>query len=580
MRSFSRSGATAARVKPANVAGTFYPGDGETLRHEVDARLGRARTGGPAPKALIAPHAGYRYSGPVAASAYARLKPRAWEIRRIVLLGPVHYHPVRGVAVSGAEAFETPLGAVPVDAESVRRVLELPFVNRCDPAFEREHSLEVHLPFLLRMLPRFTLVPLLVGDASPAEIDTMLEALWGGPETGIVVSSDLSHFLDYESARRLDAKTSEAIVALRHEDVGHEQACGCYAVNGLLHLAKRRGLEASILDVRNSGDTAGPHDRVVGYGAYAFFEPVCDGLDAGTQDSDVPEINGLDSGMSGADGLDSEASGSQTSELMASGPKAPDVEAPDSGMSGADGLDSKASGSQTSELMASGPKAPDFEAPESRMSGADGRHSKASDSQMSDPATPDSKAPDAETLDSEARRRLLGIAMRSIRHGFAYGKKCTVDLDALPPALRGRRAAFVTLESNRRLRGCIGSLRATRPLAADVAHNAHDAAFDDPRFPALGEDEIAALHVRISVLSSHEPIHADSEADLASRLRPGIDGLVIEAGERRATFLPSVWESIPEPARFVRELTAKAGWPAGRWPDAARAWRYTTEEFD
>ena len=545
MRSFSRSGATAARVKPANVAGTFYPDDGETLRHEVDARLGRARTGGPAPKALIAPHAGYRYSGPVAASAYARLKPRAWEIRRIVLLGPVHYHPVRGVAVSGAEAFETPLGAVPVDAESVRRVLELPFVNRCDPAFEREHSLEVHLPFLLRMLPRFTLVPLLVGDASPAEIDTMLEALWGGPETGIVVSSDLSHFLDYESARRLDAKTSEAIVALRHEDVGHEQACGCYAVNGLLHLAKRRGLEASVLDVRNSGDTAGPRDRVVGYGAYAFFEPVCDGLDAGTQDSDVPEINGLDSGMSGADGLDSEASGSQTSELMASGPKAPD-----------------------------------FEAPESRMSGADGRHSKASDFQMSDPATPDSKAPDAETLDSEARRRLLGIAMRSIRHGFAYGKKCTVDLDALPPALRRRRAAFVTLESNRRLRGCIGSLRATRPLAADVAHNAHDAAFDDPRFPALGEDELATLHVRISVLSPHESIRADSEADLASRLRPGIDGLVIEAGERRATFLPSVWESIPEPARFVRELTAKAGWPAGRWPDAARAWRYTTEEFD
>ena len=545
MRSFSRSGATAARVKPANVAGTFYPDDGETLRHEVDARLGRARTGGPAPKALIAPHAGYRYSGPVAASAYARLKPRAWEIRRIVLLGPVHYHPVRGVAVSGAEAFETPLGAVPVDAESVRRVLELPFVNRCDPAFEREHSLEVHLPFLLRILPRFTLVPLLVGDASPAEIDTMLEALWGGPETGIVVSSDLSHFLDYESARRLDAKTSEAIVALRHEDVGHEQACGCYAVNGLLHLAKRRGLEASVLDVRNSGDTAGPRDRVVGYGAYAFFEPVCDGLDAGTQDSDVPEINGLDSGMSGADGLDSEASGSQTSEPMASGPKAPD-----------------------------------FEAPESRMSGADGLDSKASDSQMSDPATPDSKAPDAETLDSEARRRLLGIAMRSIRHGFAYGKKCTVDLDALPPALRGRRAAFVTLESNRRLRGCIGSLRATRPLAADVAHNAHDAAFDDPRFPALGEDEIATLHVRISVLSPHESIRADSEADLASRLRPGIDGLVIEAGERRATFLPSVWESIPEPARFVRELTAKAGWPAGRWPDAARAWRYTTEEFD
>ena len=546
MRLFNRSGGTApARVKPANVAGTFYSDDGEALRREVDACLGRVQTGGPVPKALIAPHAGYCYSGPVAASAYARLKPRAHEIRRIVLLGPVHYHPVRGVAVSGAESFETPLGAVPVDVASVRRVLDLAFVNRCDPAFEREHSLEVHLPFLLRVLPRFTLVPLLVGDASPAEIDALLEVLWGGPETGIVVSSDLSHFLDYDSARRLDAKTSDAIVALRHDDVGYEQACGRHAVNGLLHLAKRRGLRASILDVRNSGDTAGPRGRVVGYGAYAFFEPVCDGLDAGTQDSDVPEINGFDSGMSGADRLDS-----------------------------------KASDSQTPEPMASGPKVPDFEAPESRMSGADGLDSEASDFQMSDPATPDSKAPDAETLDSEARRRLLGIAMRSIRHGLAHGKKCDVDLDGLPPTLREHRATFVTLESNHRLRGCIGSLRATRPLAADVAHNAYGAAFDDPRFSPLGEGEPTALHVKISVLSPHEPIRAESEAGLAARLRPGIDGLVIEDGEKRAIFLPSVWESIPEPARFVRELAAKADWPAGRWPEAVRAWRYTTEEFD
>ena len=520
MRFSSRFGSDAsARVKPANVAGTFYPGDGEALRREVDACLGRARAGGPAPKALIAPHAGYRYSGPVAASAYARLKPRAREIRRIVLLGPVHYHPVRGVAVSGAESFETPLGAVPVDVAAVRRALELPFVSRCDPAFEREHSLEVHLPFLLRVLPRFVVAPLLVGDASPAEIDTLLEALWGGPETGIVVSSDLSHFLEYESARRLDAKTSEAIVALRHDDVGYEQACGRHAVNGLLHLAKRRGLEASVLDVRNSGDTAGPRDRVVGYGAYAFFEPASEAPGAGTRDSEAPGAGEPGSGTSGSGKTGSEASGSKVSGF----------EAPESGTSGAAGLDSG--------------------------------------------------VPGCRTLDSEARRRLLGVAMRSIRHGLAHGKKCAVDLDGLPPALREHRATFVTLESNRRLRGCIGSLRATRPLAADVAHNAHGAAFDDPRFPPIREDELDALHVKISVLSPHEPTGAESEAGLAARLRPGIDGLVIEAGERRATFLPSVWESIPEPVRFVRELTAKADWPAGRWPDTARAWRYTTEEF-
>ena len=296
MRSFSRSGAAFARVKPPNVAGMFYPGDGEALRREVDVYLERARAAGPAPKAMIAPHAGYRYSGPIAASAYARLKPRAHEIRRIALLGPVHYHPVRGVAVSGAESFDTPLGTVPVDVTSVRRVLDLAFVSRCDAAFEREHSLEVHLPFLLRVLSRFTLVPLLVGDAHPAEIDTLLEALWGGPETAIVVSSDLSHYLDYESACRLDAKTSEAIVTLRHDDVGHEQACGRHAVNGLLHFAKRRGLRASALDVRNSGDTSGPRDRVVGYGAYAFFEPEPDVLNVGGLDSQTPnsEIPGCD----------------------------------------------------------------------------------------------------------------------------------------------------------------------------------------------------------------------------------------------------------------------------------------------
>ena len=461
MRAFRIGSARAPeRVKPPNVAGMFYPGDRETLRREVDAHLGQARAEGPAPKALIAPHAGYRYSGPVAASAYARLRPRAREIRRVVLLGPAHYHPVHGVAVSGAESFQTPLGRVPVDAASIRRALEFVFVRKLDAAFEREHSLEVHLPFLTRVLPRFALVPLLVGKATPAEIDTLLETLWGGPETAIVISSDLSHFLDYESARRIDAKTSEAIVALRHDDVGYEQACGRHAVNGLLHLAKRRGLEARALDVRNSGDTAGPRDRVVGYGAYAFFEPAVGALDL------------------------------------------------------------------------------------------------------------------------EARRHLLGIAARSIRHGIVHGKACEVDLERLPPALREHRATFVTLESNRRLRGCIGSLQATRPLAEDVAHNAHAAAFTDPRFSPIQEDDLEGLAIKISVLSPPVPMQVESQADLVAQLRPGVDGLILQDGEKRATFLPSVWSGIPEPERFVRQLARKADWPAGHWTETVRAWRYTTEEFD
>ena len=461
MRVFKTSGAAASeRVKPPNVAGMFYPGDGGVLRREVDAHLEHAQSEGPAPKALIAPHAGYRYSGPVAASAYARLKPRAQAIRRVVLLGPAHYHPFHGVAVSSAESFRTPLGRVPVDAASVRRARDFVFVRNIDRAFEREHSLEVHLPFLMRVLPRFSLVPLLVGKAGAGEIDALLEALWGGPETAIVISSDLSHYLDYEAARRLDAQTSASIVALRHDEVGYEQACGRHAVNGLLHLARRRGLEARALDVRNSGDTAGPRDRVVGYGAFAFFEPAI--------------------------------------------------------------------------------------------------------------------AP----LGLEARRQLLGIAARSIRHGIEHGKACEVELDRLSPALREHRATFVTLESNRRLRGCIGSLEVTRPLAVDVAHNARAAASADPRFPPVERDELEGLGIKISVLSSPVPMRIESEADLVAQLRPGIDGLVIEDGEERATFLPSVWKGIPEPVRFVRELAKKAGWPAGHWSESVRAWRYTTEEFD
>ena len=461
MREFTVTGTgPPERIKAPNVAGMFYPGDAGVLRAEVDAHLSKARDGGPAPKALIAPHAGYRYSGEIAASAYARLKPRAHAIRRVVLLGPAHYHPVRGVAAPTADSFATPLGRVPVDTASIRLALDLPFVRRLDPAFEREHSLEVHLPFLMRVLPRFSLVPLLVGTAEPAEIDTLLEALWGGPETAIVISSDLSHFLDYESAQRLDTKTSEAIVELRHDDVGHEQACGRHAVNGLLHLAKRHGLEAAALDVRNSGDTAGPRDRVVGYGAYAFFEPAHDALDL------------------------------------------------------------------------------------------------------------------------ESRRHLLGIAARSIRHGLERGKACAVDLDRLAPALRERRASFVTLEADGRLRGCIGSLEVARPLAADVAHNAHGAAFTDPRFPPVKEDEVERLRIKISVLSPAAPMQVESETDLVASLRPGIDGLIVRDGDKRATFLPSVWTGIPEPERFVRALTKKAGWPEGHWSDTARVWRYTTEEFD
>ena len=259
---------TAVR-RPA-VAGTFYPANPPDLRSLIARYLTSAESGGTLPKAIIVPHAGYQYSGPVAASAFARLRRVSREIERVVLMGPAHYAHVRGIALPSADEFETPLGRVPLDASSIESLRGLPQVEVSDLAHAREHCLEVQLPFLQLVLVSFRIVPFLVGDAAPAEVADVIERLWGGDETLIVISSDLSHYLDYESARKIDAATSRAIEALRPEDITHHQACGRNPLNGLLREAKRHGLCARTLDLRNSGDTAGPRDQVVGYGAYAF----------------------------------------------------------------------------------------------------------------------------------------------------------------------------------------------------------------------------------------------------------------------------------------------------------------------
>jgi MEMO1 family protein len=258
----------AAVRKPA-VAGLFYPDDARTLKAELGRYLSDVTpSAAPAPKAIIVPHAGYIYSGPIAASAYARLESARKRIRRVVLLGPAHRVGFRGLARPTAEYFETPLGRVPIDAAALAQIADLPQVVARDDAHAQEHSLEVHLPFLQTLLDDFTLVPLVVGEASAAEVGEVIERLWGGPETLIVISSDLSHYHSYAVARQLDRATSAAIEQLRYEDLDYESACGRNPVSGLLHVARRRGLTARMIDLRNSGDTAGPRDQVVGYGAY------------------------------------------------------------------------------------------------------------------------------------------------------------------------------------------------------------------------------------------------------------------------------------------------------------------------
>jgi len=447
-------------VKPPAVAGSFYPGDEATLRSTVKGLLERAAACDlAAPKALIAPHAGYMYSGPVAASVYARLHPARTRIERVVVLGPSHHIPFEGVAVSSAGVFETPLGRIPVDTEWVNRALELPFVHCIDAAFAPEHSLEVHLPFLQQVLESFRLVPLVVGDADPNQIGRLIDHLWGGDETCIVVSSDLSHYLDYETAQRRDVATAAAIEALRFEDIGYDDACGRNGVRGLLQVARARGLEVETVDLRNSGDTAGGRDRVVGYGAWALAEP------------------------------------------------------------------------------------------------------------------------HTAVLAYADRRTLLGIAANSIRHGIETDRALEVDAGEFSEALRAHGASFVTLHLDGKLRGCIGSLNAYRELVRDVAENAYAAALRDPRFAPLSAAEFDRVRICISVLSASSPLRFGSEAELLSQLRPGVDGLILEADGRRGTFLPAVWESLPTPAEFFNQLKVKAGLPGDYWSPQMKVSRYTTETF-
>jgi AmmeMemoRadiSam system protein B/AmmeMemoRadiSam system protein A len=438
------------RVRPAAVAGLFYADRPAALHRELDDALAQARPVSPAgaaaraPKAVIVPHAGYVYSGPVAATGYRTLAAARGVVRRVVLLGPCHRVAVRGLALPGADAFATPLGDVAVDAEAVRAIADLPQVVVSPAAHAREHSLEVQLPFLQRALGEFTLVPLAVGDASAEDVAEVIERLWGGDETLVVVSSDLSHYLRYEDACAVDAGTVRAILA-RRGDLGHEQACGATPIAGLLDVARRRNLSPVLLDLRNSGDTAGDRSRVVGYASIAFYP-------------------------------------------------------------------------------------------------------------STSPATGDA------VPDEQARGdTLLALARGAIAH--ALGDEAPRVPDDV--WLREPGATFVTLRQGDDLRGCIGSLEPRRPLAEDVMDNAVASAFRDPRFPPLRANELPALTVEVSWLAAAERLAFLDRADLVAKLQPYEDGVILECGTRRATFLPQVWESLPDADAFLDALQRKAGLPAG-----------------
>jgi len=454
-----------ASTRPAAVAGMFYPRDPQVLLGEVRACLHAADFSRTAvrPKLLVVPHAGYVYSGPIAGSAYVQISPWAEQIRRVVLLGPAHRVALHGLAVPTVDAFDTPFGPVPLDRDAIASLATLPQVVASDAAHAQEHSLEVQLPFLQAVLGRgFTLVPLVVGHASAAEVAEVVEKLWGGDETLIVISSDLSHYLPDGDAKAIDARTAARIVDGATDLTGHE-ACGAHALNGALRVATRRGLHGELLDLRNSGDTAGDRSRVVGYGAMAF---------------------------------------------AAHG-----------------GLPRK--------------------------------------------------------VDEER----LGAALLSRAHNtIAQSLGLRAGAEPGHPALARMGATFVSLhDATGRLRGCIGHLRAVQTLDADVRHNAAAAAFRDPRFAPLTAAQWPGLHLEVSLLGEPAAIDAERTTTLAAAaavLQPGIDGVVLEAAGRQATFLPQVWEQLRDAESFLAALLHKAGLPPGRWPEGVRLSRYAVQKFE
>jgi AmmeMemoRadiSam system protein B/AmmeMemoRadiSam system protein A len=437
----------------------FYPGNAPQLALEVGELLDGVESFEPKlgfPKALIVPHAGYMYSGPVAARAYDELAAARGIVKRVVLIGPAHFVGGRGLALPECDAFETPLGRIALDAAGVAALADLKQVVRSAAAHAQEHSLEVQLPFLQKMLGDFSLVPIAAGASLTEEVVEVIERLWGGPETLVVISTDMSHYHAYDDARRIDGATLGRIESFA-TDLNYEEACGATGLNGLLAVARKKGLSIKRLAACNSGDTAGSKARVVGYSSFALY-------------------------------------------------------------------DSAAVSTQ------------------------------------------------------QAGAALLAIAKGSILNGLGMNS-VPAKRNHLPWLLQ-HAATFVTLTTrDGALRGCIGSLSATRPLGEDVAANARAAAFQDPRFPKLKREEWPHCRVEVSLLSAPKPIAFADQADLLAQIRAGEDGLILECDGKRATFLPQVWETLPEKRQFLEELLRKAGLPADTRLGRCKVSRYRVMKF-
>lgn len=571
MRIWGQPSGRPGGVRAPAVAGTFYPGHPERLAGEVDRYVAEAReelagraadaarrsggtqarptsarstsarpasTGGASIRGalvggalvgVVVPHAGHIYSGPTAGFAYASIDPAA--VERVVLLGPAHYVPVDGIGLSTATAWRTPLGDVELDsdlADDLRSRIET--VLPADAAHAPEHSLEVQLPFLQRVLTDgWRLVPLIVGADLPRDVAAVITMCAALPRTLVVVSTDLSHYLDYSSAVAQDSRTIRSIVHRRPDSIGSSDACGRYPLRGLLTAAAAHDWAVRLLDARNSGDTAGDRARVVGYAAFAV-------------------TRGL-TGEGGSPAGVASAGHTPTGEPTASAQGTPGVGA------------------------APGAEAPGASvAPSAAAPGARGP----------DPAVSGRSGDAVDRIAPESRALLLRLARATIQEALSTRRRPRIDPGAWPtadPLLHAPGAAFVTLRSAAGdLLGCIGSLAARQPLIADVAEHAFDAAFRDPRFPPMTRDRADGMVIDISVLSPTRAFPCSSYDDLLAHVPVG-SGVVVEAGRQRATFLPAVWEQLPEPRAFLAALWRKAGLDPGEWPTGTVIEVYDSQEF-
>lgn len=477
-RAAARATAAAVVREPA-VAGLFYPRDQAELTRVIDACLAAARseTGGDL-RALVCPHAGYTYSGPIAGSAYRLVAGR--DYRTVVVLAPSHYAALNGAAVSNADVFRTPLGDVPI-SEKARELARLrpfvpegrAFVQRPDwsrqasrpvPAIETadtwEHSDEVQVPFLQRTLSNFKLLPVVFGEVDPqAAAQALMKIL--DDQTLVIASSDLSHYHAFAEARELDQACVRAICRLDLAAMERQEACGKAPILTLMHVARLKGWEARLLDYRNSGDTSGDKSRVVGYAAIAFYAP-----------------------------------------------------------------------------------------------------------------------PAAANLSAEERRFLLGLARQTVRDVVATGRLPELAVENLAPRFVEKKGCFVTLTKRGQLRGCIGHLTAQAPLYQAIVDNARHAALQDPRFPPVGATEVNELEIEISVLTTPRPLVFSSPEDLLDQLHPHRDGVILRLGERGATYLPQVWEQLPDKRQFLNSLAEKAGCAATAWRQpGAQIFTYRVEAF-